>query len=395
MAGERATTVGVVGAGAMGAGIAQVAAVAGHRVVLGDREGSVVTTALAQIRKALAREVEKGRMDRAAAESAFGRIEQAGDLASGYGAYAGCGLVIEAVVELLAAKQALFGDLERVVGDDCILATNTSSLSVAAIGGACRRPDRVIGVHFFNPAPVMPLVEIVPAITTDAGVADRARALVDRWGKTTVLATDTPGFIVNRIARPFYGESLRLLEEGAADAATIDWAMRELGGFRMGPFELMDFIGNDVNYAVTQSVFESFFYDPRYRPALTQRRLVEAGLFGRKRERGYYDYRAGAARPEPTRDDAAGRAIVDRVLAMLVNEAVDAVHMRVAAPHDVETAMTKGVNYPRGLLAWGDEIGAPVVLARLEALQAEYGEDRYRPSPLLRRRVRDGRPLLA
>jgi 3-hydroxybutyryl-CoA dehydrogenase len=253
----------------------------------------------------------------------------------------------------------------------------------------------VIGVHFFNPAPVMPLVEIVPAITTDAGVATRARALVDGWGKTTVLATDTPGFIVNRVARPFYGESLRLFEEGVADAATIDWAMRDLGGFRMGPFELMDFIGNDVNYAVTQSVFESFFYDPRYKPALTQRRLVEAGLFGRKRERGYYDYRAGAARPEPVRDDAVGRAIVDRVLAMLVNEAVDAVRMRVAAPHDVETAMTRGVNYPKGLLAWGDEIGAPVVLARLEALQAEYGEDRYRPSPLLRRRVRDGRPLLA
>jgi 3-hydroxybutyryl-CoA dehydrogenase len=395
MSGELALAVGVVGAGAMGAGIAQVAAVAGHRVVLGDRDGSVVATALMRIRKALARDVEKGRLDRAAADAAVGRIGPAGDLARGCGAYAGCGLVIEAVVELLAAKQALFGDLERVVGDDCILATNTSSLSVAAIGGACRRADRVVGVHFFNPAPVMPLVEIVPAITTDAGVATRARALVDGWGKTTVLATDTPGFIVNRVARPFYGESLRLFEEGVADAATIDWAMRDLGGFRMGPFELMDFIGNDVNYAVTQSVFESFFYDPRYKPALTQRRLVEAGLFGRKRERGYYDYRAGAARPEPVRDDAVGRAIVDRVLAMLVNEAVDAVRMRVAAPHDVETAMTRGVNYPKGLLAWGDEIGAPVVLARLEALQAEYGEDRYRPSPLLRRRVRDGRPLLA
>jgi 3-hydroxybutyryl-CoA dehydrogenase len=395
MSGELALAVGVVGAGAMGAGIAQVAAVAGHRVVLGDRDGSVVATALMRIRKALARDVEKGRLDRAAADAAVGRIGPAGDLARGCGAYAGCGLVIEAVVELLAAKQALFGDLERVVGDDCILATNTSSLSVAAIGGACRRADRVVGVHFFNPAPVMPLVEIVPAITTDAGVATRARALVDGWGKTTVLATDTPGFIVNRVARPFYGESLRLFEEGVADAATIDWAMRDLGGFRMGPFELMDFIGNDVNYAVTQSVFESFFYDPRYKPALTQRRLVEAGLFGRKRERGYYDYRAGAARPEPVRDDAVGRAIVDRVLAMLVNEAVDAVRMRVAAPHDVETAMTRGVNYPKGLLAWGDEIGAPVVLARLEALQAEYGEDRYRPSPLLRRRARDGRPLLA
>jgi 3-hydroxybutyryl-CoA dehydrogenase len=170
--------------------------------------------------------------------------------------------------------------------------------------------------------------------------------------------------------------------------------MRELGGFRMGPFELMDFIGNDVNYAVTQSVFDGFFHDPRYRPALTQRRLVEAGLFGRKRDRGYYDYRDGAVRPEPTKDEALGRTIVDRVLAMLVNEAVDAVYLRVASARDVETAMTKGVNYPKGLLAWGDEIGAPTVLARLEALQAEYGEDRYRPSPLLRRRVRAGEPLL-
>jgi 3-hydroxybutyryl-CoA dehydrogenase len=217
---------------------------------------------------------------------------------------------------------------------------------------------------------------------------------VDGWKKVTVVASDTPGFIVNRVARPYYGESLRLLEEGFADAPTIDWAMRELGGFRMGPFELMDFIGNDVNYAVTQSVFEGFFHDPRYKPALTQRRLVEAGLYGRKRERGYYDYRAGATKPEPTRDEAVGRAVVERVVAMLVNEAVEAVHLRVASPRDIETAMTKGVNYPRGLLAWGDEIGAQAVLARLEALQAEYGEDRYRPSPLLRRRVRAGEPLL-
>jgi 3-hydroxybutyryl-CoA dehydrogenase len=209
-----------------------------------------------------------------------------------------------------------------------------------------------------------------------------------------VITTDTPGFIVNRIARPFYGEALRQLEEGVADMATIDWAMREIGGFRMGPFELMDFIGNDVNYAVTMSVFEAFFHDPRYKPSLTQRRLVEAGLYGRKRGRGYYDYRDGATRPEPTKDRALGQAIVDRMVAMLVNEAVDAVFMRVAAPRDIETAMTKGVSYPKGLLAWGDEIGPAEILRRLEALQAEYGEDRYRPCPLLRRRVLAGTPLL-
>jgi 3-hydroxybutyryl-CoA dehydrogenase len=387
--------VGVVGAGAMGSGIAQVAATAGHRVVLGDANGPAVARARESIQRSLAREVEKGRLASAAAEAALGRIVDAGELGTGFERYADCAFVIEAVLEDLAVKRALFAALERVVRAECILATNTSSLSVAAIGGACATPGRVVGVHFFNPAPVMPLVEIVPAITTEPAVTVRARALVDGWKKVTVVASDTPGFIVNRVARPFYGESLRLFEEGVADAPTIDWAMRDLGGFRMGPFELMDFIGNDVNYAVTQSVFEGLFHDPRYRPALTQRRLVEAGLYGRKRERGYYDYREGATRPEPVRDPVLGQAIVDRVVAMLVNEAVDAVHLRVASPRDIETAMTKGVNYPRGLLAWGDEIGGATVLARLEALQAEYGEDRYRPSPLLRRRVRAGEPLLA
>jgi 3-hydroxybutyryl-CoA dehydrogenase len=386
--------VGVIGAGAMGGGIAQVAAAAGHRVVLGDSQTGAVDRARAGIRRAFARDVEKGRLDQGSADAALARLVDSGDPAAGHQAFAGCGIVIEAVLEDLAVKQALFAGLESVVADDCILATNTSSLSVAAIGGRCTRPERVVGVHFFNPAPLMPLVEIVPSLATGRGTAERARSLVDSWNKTTVVTTDTPGFIVNRLARPYYGESLRLLEEGVADASTIDWAMREIGGFRMGPFELMDFIGNDVNYAVTMSVFESFFHDPRYRPSITQRRLVEAGRLGRKRDRGYYDYREGAARPAPREDRALGAAIVDRVVAMLVNEAVEAVFMKVAAPADIETAMTKGVNYPRGLLAWGDQIGAAEILRRLEALQAEYGEDRYRPSPLLRRRVRDGEPLL-
>jgi 3-hydroxybutyryl-CoA dehydrogenase len=386
--------IGVVGAGAMGSGIAQVAAVAGHEVVLGDADVESIVKARSRIGRALARDVEKGKIGEAAAAGALDRIRDAGDLTEGYGAYADCAVVIEAVVESLPVKVGLFRALEELVSDDCVLATNTSSLSVAAIGGGCRNAGRVVGVHFFNPAPLMPLVEVIPALTTDAAVLARARALVDEWGKTTVLATDTPGFIVNRIARPFYGEALRLLDEGAADVATIDWALRELGGFRMGPFELMDFIGNDVNFAVTQSVFESFFFDPRYRPSLTQRRLVDAGHFGRKRERGYYDYRAGAVAPEPIRDEPMGRYFLDRVLVMLINEAVDAVYMRVASPADVETAMTKGVNYPKGLLAWGDDIGPDTVLHRLEALQAEYGEDRYRPSPLLRRRVREGGSLL-
>jgi 3-hydroxybutyryl-CoA dehydrogenase len=217
---------------------------------------------------------------------------------------------------------------------------------------------------------------------------------VDGWGKTTVVAADTPGFIVNRVARPFYGEALRLLDEGIADAPTIDWAMRELGAFRMGPFELMDFIGLDVNFAVTRSVYEQTFHDPRYRPSLTQQRLVEAGRLGRKSGRGFYDHAEGAARPEPTRDAALGARILRRVLAMLVNEAADAVHWRVASPADVELAMTKGVNYPRGLLAWGDELGAAAVLAEIDALRDEYAEDRYRASPYLRRAARSGGRLL-
>lgn len=197
-------------------------------------------------------------------------------------AFAGCGIVIEAIVEQLPIKQELFRALEAVVSDDTILASNTSSLSIAAIAGACRGSHRVVGVHFFNPAPVMPLVEIIPAITTDAAVADAARALVTSWKKVTVMAADTPGFLVNRVARPFYGEALRIREEGIADAATIDWALRTIGGFRMGPFELMDFIGLDVNFAVTRSVYDGMFQDPRYRPALQQQRLVEAGWLGRK-----------------------------------------------------------------------------------------------------------------
>jgi len=387
-------TVGVVGAGAMGRGIAQVAAAAGHRVLLSDAITAVVDRARDTIRTGLARDVAKGRLDQARADALLARIENVGAMSDGAGAFSECGIVIEAVAEDLGVKRALFTTLENVVARETILATNTSSLSIAAIGAATTHADRVVGMHFFNPAPLMALVEIVPAITTSPEVAERTRALAAAWGKITVVATDTPGFIVNRVARPFYGEALRILEEGIADVATIDWSLREIGGFRMGPFELMDLIGNDVNFAVTTSVFEGFFYDPRYRPSLVQRRLVDAGLLGRKRERGYYDYRAGASAPEPVRDADLGARIVIRIVAMLVNEAIDAVRLRVAAPPDIELAMTRGVNYPRGLLAWGDEIGPSTILHTLEALQAEYGEDRYRPSPLLRARVRDRRALL-
>jgi 3-hydroxybutyryl-CoA dehydrogenase len=394
MAGDR-MVIGVIGAGAMGSGIAQVAAAAGHAVVLGDAFPDSVARARANIAAAFARDVSKGRLNQGEADVAVARITDAGKLGSDFVAFAQCGVVIEAIAEDLSAKTALFSALEQFIADDCILGTNTSSLPVAAIAGSCRQSERVIGIHFFNPAAVMPLVEIIPSLSTAADVVTRARALVDSWKKVTVIARDTPGFIVNRIARPFYGESLRMLEEGIADVVTIDWAMREIGGFRMGPFELMDFIGHDINFAVTQSVYAGFFQDPRYRPSVTQQRLVEAGHFGRKRQRGFYDHRDGVVAPEPDRDAARGQQLVDRVLAMLVNEAVEALHLRIASPADLEMAMTRGVNYPRGLLAWGDAIGPSRVLDQLDTLYREYGEDRYRASVLLRRRVAAGEALLS
>ena len=392
---ETSQTIGVIGAGAMGAGIAQVAAMAGHPVLLADASAAAIERARAGHTKAMAREVEKGRCTDAEAGAVLARITYVhGADGASLAPFAPCAMVIEAIIEDLAVKRTLFTTLEAIVAPDAVLASNTSSLAIAALAGAVRHGARVIGVHFFNPAPVMPLVEIIPALGTDAALAADVRALVDAWGKVTVLAADTPGFIVNRIARPFYGEALRIREEQLADCATIDWALRDLGGFRMGAFELMDFIGNDINYAVTCSVFEAMSYDARYKPSITQRRLVEAGWLGRKSGRGYYDYADSAARPEPVRDEVLGRAILGRVLAMLVNEAVDAVHFGIASPADIELAMTKGVNYPRGLLAWGDALGPSSVLATLDALQQDYLEDRYRASVRLRRIVREGGSLL-
>lgn len=392
MALDNPAVVGVVGAGAMGTGIAQVAAAAGHRVVLADARQGATAKAQVAIAKAMDREVEKKRSSRAAADELMSRIDFQWDaLSNDLSAYEHCGIIVEAVIEDLETKRTLFHRLESVVPSDCVLATNTSSLSVAGIASACETSSRVVGVHFFNPAPVMPLVEVVPWLGGDPTVGSSCYALMQRWNKTPVLASDTPGFIVNRVARPFYGEALRLLDEGVADVATIDWAMKEMGGFRMGPFELMDFIGNDVNYAVTRSVFEAMFCDPRYKPSLTQKRLVESNFLGKKSGRGYYDYRAGSAAPQPAKDANTGLLIFERVLAMLINEAVDAVFMRVASAEDIDLAMTKGVNYPKGLLAWANELGISRVLGWLERLQSEYGEDRYRPSPLLKRMARDGR----
>ncbi len=381
--------IGVVGSGSMGSGIAQVAAQSGHQVVVYDLSEEALVKAEKKLGKIVNRLIEKGRLSESEGADLLGRIRWVNDLQS----FKECGFVIEAIVESLDVKQKLFQDLQAIVSNECLLATNTSSLSVAAIASSLEIPTRAIGVHFFNPAPLMPLVEIIPAVQTASEVVNQTRALIDSWGKVTVLAKDTPGFIVNRVARPFYGEALRIYEEGFADFATIDWAMKEIGGFRMGPFELMDFIGNDVNYAVTESVFASFYYDPRYRPSFTQKRHSEAGWFGRKSGRGYFDYSEGAALPQPNKDKELGKQIVDRIVTMLINEAVDALYLNIASANDLDLAMTKGVNYPKGLLAWADEIGLEKTLQTLERLQFEYGEDRYRPSPLLRKLVREGKKI--
>ena len=271
------------------------------------------------------------------------------------------------------------------------MASNTSSLPITAIAAQLRHPERCIGIHFFNPATIMKLVEIIPALQTEQRVVDTARRLVDSWGKTTVLCKDTPAFIVNRVARPFYGEAIRIMEEGLADIPTIDWAMKTFGNFRMGPFELMDFIGHDINFRVTETVFREFFFDPRYRPSFTQRRLVDAHFCGKKSGRGFYDYRPNAQNPAPTENEPLGREILKRILVMLINEAADTLYLRVAGRDDIELAMTYGVNYPKGLLRWADELGIEQVVEKMDALHAEYLDDRYRCSPLLRKMSREGK----
>ncbi|MCB0267331.1 MAG: NAD(P)-binding domain-containing protein [Calditrichaeota bacterium] len=376
--------IGVIGAGTMGRGIAQIAAQAGHKVVLCDSNDEALSAAKTDLENILRRLESKNRLDGKTAAVVLANIH----FYKSVDECRNCGMIIEAIVENLSLKQQLFQSLEKIAPADTILASNTSSLSIAAIAGKCVQPERILGIHFFNPAPLMPLVEIVPGIQTTKSNIEKAKLIVESWGKTTVIARDTPGFIVNRVARPFYGEALRILEEGIADVATIDWAMKSIGGFRMGPFELMDLIGNDINFTVTKTVFETFFFDPRYKPSFTQQRMMEAGLLGRKTGRGFYDYRENATQTAPKTDREIGVMIVNRILAMLINEAADALFWQIATCEDIDLAMTKGVNYPKGLLKWADEIGLDIVLRRLENLHVEYSEDRYRPSPILRRMVK-------
>jgi 3-hydroxybutyryl-CoA dehydrogenase len=495
----------VIGAGAMGSGIAQVALDAGHRVALYDAAPAALERGVAAIDGAYRRLLEKGRIDAATRDDRMARLVRASTLAE----LAGAALVIEAIVEDIDIKARVLADVEAVLGERAIIATNTSSLSVTALGARLRRPARVAGLHFFNPAPLLPLVEIVSGKATDPAVADILFDTARAWKKTPVRCASTPGFIVNRVARPFYGEALRLLGERAADAATLDVILRDCGGFRMGAFELMDMIGHDVNYAVTRSVYDALYQDPRYKPSLLQKELVDAGWLGRKSGRGFYQHGEQAVRPGPRlaapapapadvtvegelgaadaltrlaaeagltvhrvpgmrallrvdgvalalsdgrsatqrlaadKDDAAvvfdlaldyagaatiaiaiadqapagaleaaagffqalGKrvAVIDdapgmlvmRTVAMLANEAAEVVHQGVASAADTDLAMTGGVNYPRGPLAWADLVGPEVLRRVLANLGAVYGEDRYRVSPLLLRRALSGQPFHA
>ena len=371
--------IGVIGSGAMGSGIAQVAAQAGHEVVVYDQQMAALERSQKGLASTMAKLVEKGKLSLVQSDEIMNRISFQESLDS----LASSELVIEAIVENLEVKKALFKSLEMLVKESCIIATNTSSLSVTAIASACSNPQRFIGIHFFNPAPLMPLVEIIPALQTDDHLPEKCKSIIASWGKVPVICKDTPGFIVNRVARPFYSEALRIYDEGIADMSTIDHAMRLLG-FRMGPFELMDMIGHDVNYTVTESVFAAMYFDPRFRPSITQKKLVEAGWLGRKTGRGFYRYADGVETPSPSTDDSLLRSIGMRVLSMLINEAYDAVYYSVASADDVDLAMTKGVNYPKGLLVWGREIGIENVRSHMNDLYRNYNEDRYRVSPGLK-----------
>jgi 3-hydroxybutyryl-CoA dehydrogenase len=369
----------VIGSGTMGSGIAQVAATSGCAVKIYDTNQEALSKSKTALENTLSKLVEKARIDLAESQ----RIASAISYVSALEDLFDSDLVIEAIVENLDIKRKLFSELESIVSNETILASNTSSLSIASIAASCKNAGRVIGIHFFNPAPLMQLVEVIPAIQTSNEILDKTVKIISNWKKTVALAKDTPGFIVNRVARPFYGEALRIYEEGKADFATIDWAMKIFGGFRMGPFELMDFIGHDVNYTVTETVFTSFYFDPRYKPSFTQKRLTEARFLGRKTGRGFYDYSADMLKPNE--DPALGKQIFERVLAMLINEAADALYLNIASAKDIDNAMTKGVNYPKGLLAWADEIGIGNCVGVLDGLYNEYHEDRYRCSPILRR----------
>ena len=394
--------IGIIGGGTMGSGIAQVAATSGCKVKLFDTNQAALDKAKASLEKILSRLIEKGRInseEKNRIQSNILYVDRLKDLSDS-------NLTIEAIIENLEIKKKVFSELETYVSDDCIIASNTSSLSIASIAASLEKPERCVGIHFFNPAPLMKLVEVIPAIQTSKEVLEKSIETISNWKKVVAVAKDTPGFIVNRVARPFYGEALRIYEEGIASFSEIDKAMKTIGGFRMGPFELMDFIGNDVNYTVTETVFTAFYFDPRYKPAFTQKRFSEAGYLGRKSGKGYYDYDENnrivipssnviQSESEESKNKELAETIFNRVLVMLINEAADALFLNIASAEDIDNAMTKGVNYPKGLLAWADEKGMDWCVEKMDELYNQYHEDRYRCSPLLRKMNRENKTFFS
>jgi len=367
----------VVGAGTMGAGIAESAALAGMPAMLLDVSDDALDRGRQTIEKDLERRVKKGRLSEEERQQVLGRVSMTTSIED----CAGAPLVVEAVVEDMEIKKKVFADLERVTGDDAVLATNTSSLSVAGIAAATEVPGRVVGMHFFNPVPAMRLVEVVSGPSTDPEVIDRAEEVAKRLGKTPIRVSDTPGFVVNRVARPFYLEALRIVEAGG-EPGQVDAAMRE-AGFRMGPLQLADLIGQDINLAVSESLFERYYYQPRFRPSYLQRSMVEAGLLGRKSGRGFYDY-GSEDNETATETTAHPEDVALRVISCIVNEAFLSLSEGVATAEDIDQAMKLGANYPKGPFEWAEEIGASIILETLDSLKATHG-DAYLASPLLRR----------
>lgn len=379
--------VGIIGSGTMGSGIAQVAATSGCIVSIYDMNKDALVKSKSGLERILNRLVEKGRISNMERDKVHSNIRYVNTMIG----LKGSDIIIEAIVEDLEVKKKVFQELEGLVSKECIIASNTSSLSIASIASSLKDPKRCIGIHFFNPAPLMKLVEVIPAVQTSEATIQTSIDTISNWNKDVAVAKDTPGFIVNRVARPFYGEALRIYEEGIADFGTIDWAVKSFGGFKMGPFELMDFIGNDVNYAVTETVFTAFYFDPKYKPSFTQKRYAEAGYLGRKSGKGYFSYDDGIAKIIPKEDKVLGKEIFERIIVMLINEAADAVFWGIASIHDVDSAMRKGVNYPKGLLAWADELGIDWCVSKMDNLYDKYREDRYRCSPILRKMNNENR----